>query len=201
VVSAFMVLGAVASMLVSGRMASVRQRSLKAWVWATAVIGPISPLALYALGGRRETTASSDKPSGWTIQVMQVGADGEVSFRNFNAAIPDPTEVIAATEGLLSHRHRATVHHIAPLSPVELATLRCGEVREHSASVLHRSARTETPGSRDADVLAPRAPMRSRQLVAPQLATDQGKNATSCTRLHIRNRARPACRPPGCRGR
>jgi hypothetical protein len=47
----------VASMLIAGRMALARRRSIRIWVWTTAVIGPIGPLALYLLGDRSEGPA------------------------------------------------------------------------------------------------------------------------------------------------
>ena len=53
-ISAIMVFVAVVSMLIAGRMALARRRSLRTWVWTTAVIGPIGPLALYLLGARNE---------------------------------------------------------------------------------------------------------------------------------------------------
>jgi hypothetical protein len=40
----------VALMLLAGRMARFRHRSTKAWVWITAVVGPIGPLPLLILG-------------------------------------------------------------------------------------------------------------------------------------------------------
>jgi hypothetical protein len=42
----------VASMLVAGQMARTRHRSLKAWVWIAAFVGPLGPLALCMLGNR-----------------------------------------------------------------------------------------------------------------------------------------------------
>jgi len=44
------VLVSIASMLLAGRMAGTRHRSIKAWVWAAAIVGPIGPMALYLLG-------------------------------------------------------------------------------------------------------------------------------------------------------
>jgi hypothetical protein len=43
----------VALMLVAGRMAHARHRSIKAWVWIALFVGPLGPLALYILGNRR----------------------------------------------------------------------------------------------------------------------------------------------------
>jgi hypothetical protein len=40
----------VASMLIAGQMARARNRSIKAWVWIAAIVGPFGPLALYVLG-------------------------------------------------------------------------------------------------------------------------------------------------------
>jgi hypothetical protein len=37
------------SMVLAGRMAHARRRSIKAWVWVAAIVGPIGPLALYLL--------------------------------------------------------------------------------------------------------------------------------------------------------
>ena len=44
------VLATLASMLLAGRMADTRNRSVKAWVWASALIGPFAPLLLCLLG-------------------------------------------------------------------------------------------------------------------------------------------------------
>ena len=44
----------VALMLLAGRMAQGRRRSQKAWVWATFLVGPLGPVALYMLGDRRD---------------------------------------------------------------------------------------------------------------------------------------------------
>jgi hypothetical protein len=41
----------VASMLIAGQMANARNRSIRAWVWITAIIGPLGPVALCVLGG------------------------------------------------------------------------------------------------------------------------------------------------------
>ena len=49
---AFFVLAFVASMLLAGRMARDRHRSIKAWVWIAFIVGPLGPLALYVLGNR-----------------------------------------------------------------------------------------------------------------------------------------------------
>jgi hypothetical protein len=49
---ALAVLATVASMVIAESMARTRGRSVKAWVWIAAMIGPLSPLALYALGNR-----------------------------------------------------------------------------------------------------------------------------------------------------
>ncbi len=50
-----MALVTVALMVISEDMARARGRSVKAWVWITAISGPLplGPLALYALGKRR----------------------------------------------------------------------------------------------------------------------------------------------------
>jgi hypothetical protein len=40
----------IASMLLAGRMARARHRSIKAWVWAAAIVGPFGPMVLYLLG-------------------------------------------------------------------------------------------------------------------------------------------------------
>jgi hypothetical protein len=49
---ALIVLATVASMAIAESMARARGRSAKAWVWIAAIVGPLSPLALYALGNR-----------------------------------------------------------------------------------------------------------------------------------------------------
>jgi hypothetical protein len=46
----WIVLTFVASMLLAGEMARTRRRSIKAWVLAASVVGPLGPLALYMLG-------------------------------------------------------------------------------------------------------------------------------------------------------
>ena len=53
----FIALVTLASMPVAGHMARARHRSLKAWVWAAAVVGPFAPLALCLLGGRGDRDA------------------------------------------------------------------------------------------------------------------------------------------------
>jgi len=50
----FFVLGFVASMLIAGQMARARTRSIRAWVWVTAVIGPLGPATLHVLGNRSD---------------------------------------------------------------------------------------------------------------------------------------------------
>jgi hypothetical protein len=42
----------VASMVMAESMAGARGRSAKVWVWIAAIVGPLSPLVLYALGNR-----------------------------------------------------------------------------------------------------------------------------------------------------
>jgi hypothetical protein len=49
---ALIVLTTVASMAIAESMARARGRSAKVWVWVAAIIGPLSPLALYAFGNR-----------------------------------------------------------------------------------------------------------------------------------------------------
>jgi hypothetical protein len=49
---ALIVVGTVASMVIAENMARARGRSAKVWVWIAAIAGPLSPLALYALGNR-----------------------------------------------------------------------------------------------------------------------------------------------------
>jgi len=46
------VLGFIASMLIAGQMAQSRNRSVRGWVCATAIVGPLGPLALYIVGNR-----------------------------------------------------------------------------------------------------------------------------------------------------
>jgi len=47
----------IASMPVAGRMAHARHRSIKAWVWAASIVGPIGPLVLYLLGKNPDGTS------------------------------------------------------------------------------------------------------------------------------------------------
>lgn len=49
---ALIVLVTIISMVMAERMARIRGRSARAWVWIAAIVGPLSPLALYALGTR-----------------------------------------------------------------------------------------------------------------------------------------------------
>jgi len=49
---ALIVFATVASMVIAESMAGARGRSAKLWVWVAALVGPLSPLALYALGNR-----------------------------------------------------------------------------------------------------------------------------------------------------
>ena len=49
---ALIVLVTIASMVIAESMAHTRGRSAKVWVWIAAIVGPVSPLALYALGDR-----------------------------------------------------------------------------------------------------------------------------------------------------
>jgi len=46
------VLATIASMAIAESMARARGRSAKVWVWVAAIVGPLGPLALYALGNR-----------------------------------------------------------------------------------------------------------------------------------------------------
>jgi hypothetical protein len=49
---ALIVLATIASMAIAESMARTRGRPTKVWVWIAAIVGPLSPLALYALGNR-----------------------------------------------------------------------------------------------------------------------------------------------------
>ena len=49
---ALMVLVTIISMIIAENMAHTRGRSAKVWVWIAAIVGPLSPLALYAFGDR-----------------------------------------------------------------------------------------------------------------------------------------------------
>jgi hypothetical protein len=51
---ALLVLPSIALMVLSEKMARVRSRSVKAWVWVAVLTGPLplAPLALYLLGSR-----------------------------------------------------------------------------------------------------------------------------------------------------
>jgi hypothetical protein len=51
------VVAAIASMLLASCMARARDRSIRAWVWITAVIGPFGPIVLYLFGSRRRGAA------------------------------------------------------------------------------------------------------------------------------------------------
>jgi hypothetical protein len=42
----------ITSMLLAGQMARARHRSAKAWIWTTAVVGLLGPLALFILRDR-----------------------------------------------------------------------------------------------------------------------------------------------------
>ena len=52
VIWALIVLVTIVSMVIAERMARARGRSARTWVWIAAIVGPLSPLALYALGAR-----------------------------------------------------------------------------------------------------------------------------------------------------
>lgn len=49
---ALIIFATVASMAIAERMARAGGRSVKGWVWTAAIVGPLSSLALYALGNR-----------------------------------------------------------------------------------------------------------------------------------------------------
>jgi hypothetical protein len=49
---ALIIIATVVSMAIAENMARARGRSAKVWVWIAAIVGPLSPLALYALGNR-----------------------------------------------------------------------------------------------------------------------------------------------------
>jgi hypothetical protein len=53
------VMAAIASMLLAGRMAQVRDRSITMWVWIAAAVGPFGPLAFYLLGSRNQAARTS----------------------------------------------------------------------------------------------------------------------------------------------
>ena len=59
------VLTMLVSMPLAGRMANTRHRSFRAWVWATALIGPLALLILCLLGNRRQTDRTPVAGSGW----------------------------------------------------------------------------------------------------------------------------------------
>jgi len=50
---ALVVLITIVSMVIAENMARSRESSAKVWVWIAAIVGPLSPLALYALGTRQ----------------------------------------------------------------------------------------------------------------------------------------------------
>ena len=47
------IVASAALMVLAGQMARVQGRSVKGWVWTTAVVGPLGPLALYVVGATR----------------------------------------------------------------------------------------------------------------------------------------------------
>lgn len=49
-----MVLFFITSMVLAGRIAHARHRSIRAWVWVAAMVGPLGPLVLYMLGNYSE---------------------------------------------------------------------------------------------------------------------------------------------------
>ena len=51
------VLTFVALMFVAGQMARSRHRSITIWVWVTAFVGPLGPLAIYLLGSHNKATS------------------------------------------------------------------------------------------------------------------------------------------------
>jgi hypothetical protein len=50
---AFIFLLSIGLMVLAGEMARRRRRSVGAWLWITAFVGPLGPLALYLLGYHR----------------------------------------------------------------------------------------------------------------------------------------------------
>jgi hypothetical protein len=61
--SAIVFLASVALMVLAGQMAGTRHRSVRAWLWITAFVGPLGPLALFLLGNRRNGTSPA-----WLIE-------------------------------------------------------------------------------------------------------------------------------------
>jgi hypothetical protein len=55
----FLFLVSVATMLIAEQMARARNRSIRAWVWITAIVGPFGPLALYILGHHSNETSQA----------------------------------------------------------------------------------------------------------------------------------------------
>lgn len=55
----FCFLLSVATMLIAGLMARARNRSIRAWVWTTAIVGPFGPLALYILGNHSDEASQA----------------------------------------------------------------------------------------------------------------------------------------------
>ena len=47
------VIGVIVSMLLAGRIAERRGRSMRAWIWLAAVFGPLATMAAWALPVKR----------------------------------------------------------------------------------------------------------------------------------------------------
>ena len=56
---ALIVVVTVVSMHVAGRMAQLRHRSVRRWLWAAARVGPLAPAVLYLLGSRGTATLNA----------------------------------------------------------------------------------------------------------------------------------------------
>jgi hypothetical protein len=67
---AYVALTFVASMLLAGRMAGARRRSIKAWVWVAAVVGPLGPLTLYLLGNNDGDPSPPRRSKGLIANVL-----------------------------------------------------------------------------------------------------------------------------------
>ena len=53
IAAGIIVIGFIVSMLMAGRVAESRGRSMRAWIWFAAVFGPLATLAAWALPAKR----------------------------------------------------------------------------------------------------------------------------------------------------
>jgi hypothetical protein len=53
------VIGVIVSMLLAGRIAERRGRSMRAWIWLAAIFGPLATLAAWVLPAKRVSAGAN----------------------------------------------------------------------------------------------------------------------------------------------